>query len=94
MSVIRIVAKKFGKFATGNNELRLSQYMNSLTMKASKHSGYISSNSYWEFNPNFNKQNYSVIGNIYTISDWKSQSDWNTWLNLHLGTGESPQSLD
>ena len=81
MSLIRVIAKKIGKFTIGDNDLRLAQYMNNLTMEASKHPGYISSNSHWEFNPNFNKQNYSVIGNIYTISDWKSQSHWNTWLN-------------
>ena len=76
MTVIRVVAKKCGIGGYNLFNAQAPKYLYELNQQAIKHRGYISSNSYWEFN---DKLQHNSIGNIYTISDWESLSDWESW---------------
>ena len=72
MNIVRVVAFKRGKNVFTTN---FKDYINKLTFEAHNFPGFIKSESFMDVK--FDYDNHTII----SISDWKSESSWNDWVN-------------
>lgn len=77
MTTIRVISKKIS-YCDIKSLNRFALYSNTLNRNVRSKSGFVKSESYWEYNSG--NQNVMKENIIYTISEWDSITDWTNWL--------------
>lgn len=77
MTTIRVISKKIS-YCDIKSLSRFALYSNTLNKNVRSKTGFVKSESYWEYNSD--NQNVMKENVIYTISEWDSITDWTNWL--------------
>ena len=78
MTTIRVISKKIS-YCDIKSLNRFVFYSNTLNRNVRSKSGFVKSESYWEYNSS--NQNVMKENIIYTISEWDSITDWTNWMD-------------
>jgi len=77
MNYIKVISRKLPKSSITRGEF--IDFSNRVTAAAHNHPGFIKSCSYWDV-----KNSLSTIYDnnfqLFTLSEWESEIDWETWL--------------